>query len=207
MEAAVASGAPVLSSEDALDVERTLAPAISDLTLAEFDITATAKHICRGFRRVGLQFPDELLPHAEAVFEALQSAVAQHWSSAEPVAELFVLADTTFDGFQVDFVSAQHLGADMLVHYGPADLQAHGPMEVRFVFCRRPIDASALAAAYAASFEPTRRVLVVFSLAYACCSSSSSSSSSSGSSGSSGSRGSRSRSSSSSSSGSGRRQW
>ena len=108
MEAAVASGAPVLSSEDALDVERSLAPPITDLTLAEFDITATAKHICRGFRRVGLQFPDELLPHAEAVFEALQSAVAQHWSSAEPVAELFVLADTTFDGFQVDFVSAQY---------------------------------------------------------------------------------------------------
>ena len=108
MVAAVASGAPVLSSEDALDVERSLAPPITDLTLAEFDITATAKHICRGFRRVGLQFPDELLPHAEAVFEALQSAVAQHWSSAEPVAELFVLADTTFDGFQVDFVSAQY---------------------------------------------------------------------------------------------------
>ena len=173
MEASVASGAPVLSSEDALDVERSLAQRvlISDLTLAEFDITATAEHICRGFRRVALQFPDELLPHAEAVFEALQSAVAEHWSSGEPVPELFVLADTSFDGFQVDFVSAQHLGADMLVHYGPADLQAHGPMEVRFVFCRRPIDASALAAAYAASFEPTRRVLVVFSLAYACSSS------------------------------------
>ena len=169
MEASVASGAPVLSSEDALDVERSLAQrvSISDLTLAEFDIAATAEHICRGFRRVALQFPDELLPHAEAVFEALQSAVAEHWSSAEPAPELFVLADTSFDGFQVDFVAAQHLGADMLVHYGPADLQAHGPMEVRFVFCRRPIDASALAAAYAASFEPTRRVLVVFSLAYA----------------------------------------
>ena len=161
-----ALGAPVLSSEDALDVDRSLAPPISDLTLAEFDIVATAKHICRGFRRVALQFPDELLPHAEAVFEALKSAVVESWSAAEPVAELFVLADTTFDGFQVDFVSAQHLGADMLVHYGPADLQAHGPMEVRFVFCRQSIDASALAAAYAVSFEPEQRVIVVFSLAY-----------------------------------------
>ena len=165
----MATSAPVLSSdvgalEDILD--RSLAPQISDLTIAEFDVDGTAEHICRGFRRVALQFPDQLLPHAEGVYEALKKAVAQRWSLEATQPVLFVLADTTFDGFQVDFVSAQHLGADMLVHYGPADLQAHGPMEVRFVFCRRPIAVPALAAAYADAFEPERRVLVVFSLAY-----------------------------------------
>ena len=166
----MASAAPVLSNE--IDVERTLATSrdgnASELTLADFDIEGTAEHICRGFRRVALQFPDELLHHAESIVAALTDAVRQRRTDtpASPPPELFVLADTSFDGFQVDFVAAQHLEADMLVHYGPADLQAQGPMAVRFVFGRRHIDARALTAAFADAFAPTRRVLLVFALAY-----------------------------------------
>ena len=168
----MANTAPVLSSND-IDVDRTLATSrdasASQLTIADFDIDGTAEHICRGFCRVALQLPDELLHHAESIVAALTDAIRQRRadaSASSPPPELFVLADTSFDGFQVDFVAAQHLEADMVVHYGPADLQAQGPMAVRFVFGRRHIDPRALTAAFADAFAPSSRVLLVFALAY-----------------------------------------
>ena len=125
---------------------------------AHMDIDATAQHIRRGFSRVALQFPDEFLSLAPGVLRALELALVG--SSAE----LFVMADTSFDGFQIDYVAAQHLGADLIVHYGPADLEAEGPIEVRFVFGELPLAVSSLESAYAAQFEAGQRVLVVFGL-------------------------------------------
>ena len=131
---------------------------------ADLDLDGTAGHIARGgFGKVALQFPDRMLPLASRAEAALQRRLRAlgHASAA-----LFVLADTSFDGHQVDFVAAQHLGAELVVHYGPVDLEAEGPLEVRFVLGRRPLGVGALAAAYAAAFAPDRRVLVVLGLPY-----------------------------------------
>lgn len=125
---------------------------------ADMDVNATAEHIVRGgYRRVALQFPDAELAHAEQVFQQLQAAVralearrdAESANDGVPsdesptgAAELFVLADTSFDGYQLDFVAAQHVCADLVIHYGDADLEAEGPIDARFVFGRRTVDAS-----------------------------------------------------------------
>ncbi len=173
------------SSDAEAVLSRSIAPAASDgLTLAQLDIEPTARHIARGYTRVALQFPDELLTHAPAVLWALERALgeitpdatdasaraptdAPASSSSAPTAELFVLADTSFDGYQVDYVAAQHLCADLIVHYGPVDLESEGPIDVRFVFGARPISVPHLARAYAATFTPDARVLVVFAHAWA----------------------------------------
>ena len=173
------------SSDAEAVLSRSIAPAASDgLTLAQLDIEATARHIARGYTRVALQFPDELLMHAPAVLWALERALgeitpdttdasaraptdAPASSSSAPTAELFVLADTSFDGYQVDYVAAQHLCADLIVHYGPVDLESEGPIDVRFVFGARSISVPHLARAYAAAFTPDVRVVVVFAHAWA----------------------------------------
>jgi len=138
-------------------------------SLSDMDIAGTSEHIVRGgFKRVALQFPDEELGVAEAVLHALQAALTrlEALAAVEEPAELFVLADTSFDGFQLDFVAAQHVNADLIVHYGDADLEAEGPIASRFVFGRRPISAASLAASVRKHFDSSRRVLIVPSLPY-----------------------------------------
>ena len=146
-----------------------LAREVQQLThVEEFDLdtTATAAHIRRGgHQRVALQFPDELLSHAGPAVEGLRAALGS--DGHEGAVDIFVLGDTTFDGFQVDFVTAQHLEADLVVHYGPVDLEAEGPLPVRFILGHRPLDIAAAAAAIAVAVDGDRRMLVVPSLPYA----------------------------------------
>jgi diphthamide biosynthesis protein 2 len=133
---------------------------------ASWDIAGTAAHIRRGFRRVALQFPDALLGLAPDVMHALEAEL-RVGGEGEPPAELFVLADTSFDGYQLDFVAAQHVAADLLVHYGPADLNAHGPIEARYVFGDEPLDVGGVAAVIAAKFPADQPLVVVPALRFA----------------------------------------
>lgn len=169
--------ASAFSSSEAEVLERTIdAPSsVASGGPFELEIDATANHILkRGYRRISLQFPDALLQHASAAVAGLRAALAQQ----QPAVEIFVLGDTSFDGFQVDFVSAQHLAADFVVHYGPVDLEAEGPLPVRFVLGRRPLNVHSLSAAVRANVaaassaaadgdSDSRRLLVVPSLPYA----------------------------------------
>ena len=153
----------VFSSDEARAISLEIAK--SEHATFDLDVEATAAHIRRGnHRRVALQFPDTLLTHASAAVSGLQQALDGAG------VELFVLGDTSFDGFQVDFVAAQHFDADFIVHYGPVDLEARGPLPVRFVFGRRALDIAHFSTAIAPVLgggETARRVLVVPSLPYA----------------------------------------
>ena len=153
----------VFSSDEARAISLEIAK--SEHATFDLDVEATAAHIRRGnHRRVALQFPDTLLTHASSAVSGLQQALDGAG------VELFVLGDTSFDGFQVDFVAAQHFDADFIVHYGPVDLEARGPLPVRFVFGRRALDIAHFSTAIAPVLgggEAARRVLVVPSLPYA----------------------------------------
>ena len=87
------------------------------------------------FRRVALQFPDSLLREAPEVLWTLQARVrkltagagdgsAEEGSVGAAVAVavapplIFVTGDTSYGSCCVDEVSAQHLQADAIVHYG-----------------------------------------------------------------------------------------
>ena len=158
------SGASAFSSNEAAVIERSLDTNNISAASSSFDldIAATAAHIRRlKVHRIALQFPDGLLSHASAAVAALSAELA-----SEDGLQIFVLGDTSFDGFQVDYVAAQHLGAEMLVHYGPVDLEAEGPLPVRFVLGRQSLDVNALAAACSTIFGGGGRVLVVPSLPY-----------------------------------------
>lgn len=75
-----------------------------------FTISSTAAFIdSHRARRVALQFPDDCLAHAVAVAEALERRCG---------CRCFVLADTSYGSCCVDEVAAQHVDADVLVHFG-----------------------------------------------------------------------------------------
>lgn len=110
-----------------------------------FEVEATADHLrALGCTRVALQFPDDLVPQAQAVHMALVEELGSQAMS------MVVLADSTFDGSQVDFAAAERAGVDLIVHYGGGQLDVSGPIAVYLVFPRKPIDVAAVAAAIAA---------------------------------------------------------
>jgi len=103
-----------------------------------FDIERTIAAVRElGAKRVALQFPDELLGRSADVVAALRD------KCDEMGAQVFVLADTTFGSYDVDEVAAQHVNADLIVHYGQASLLRYVPhhkqsdliRKKKFFFC------------------------------------------------------------------------
>nr|XP_020638896.1 2-(3-amino-3-carboxypropyl)histidine synthase subunit 2 isoform X1 [Pogona vitticeps]XP_020638897.1 2-(3-amino-3-carboxypropyl)histidine synthase subunit 2 isoform X1 [Pogona vitticeps]XP_020638899.1 2-(3-amino-3-carboxypropyl)histidine synthase subunit 2 isoform X1 [Pogona vitticeps] len=83
-----------------------------------------------GFAKIALQFPDELLPDSADVATRLESATG---------AKMYILGDTSYGSCCVDEVAAQHVGAEAVIHYGPACLSpCHKP--VLHVFGHEPLD-------------------------------------------------------------------
>lgn len=104
-----------------------------------FQINKTVDFIAKGrFERVALQFPDALLREAPEVVWTLQARVHKleaeqrrggsgaSENAKEPL--IFITGDTSYGSCCVDEVSAQHLKADAIVHYGTSDL---APFEER----------------------------------------------------------------------------
>lgn len=83
------------------------------------------------FKRVALQFPDELLFDASAIISILEKNTS---------AKLFVLGDTSYGSCCVDEVAAEHLDADSIIHYGRACLSPTRRLPVMYVFGQKSID-------------------------------------------------------------------
>ncbi|NXM29459.1 DPH2 synthase, partial [Oxyruncus cristatus] len=112
-----------------------------------------------GFRKVALQFPDELLADAVAVAARMEAATG---------AEMFVLGDTTYGSCCVDEVAAEHAGAEAVLHYGPACLSPCGKLPVLHVFGQQPLDVGRCAEAFRELYpERQSRVVVLSDVVYA----------------------------------------
>ncbi|KAK4377820.1 hypothetical protein RND71_004116 [Anisodus tanguticus] len=90
-----------------------------------YEIDRVAEFICaRAFRRVALQFPDELLKDSTrivaALHEKLRSFNQLHTGSNGDAKDvrLYVMADTMYGNCCVDEVGASHANADCVIHYG-----------------------------------------------------------------------------------------
>ncbi|KAI7520812.1 hypothetical protein KC331_g20051, partial [Hortaea werneckii] len=157
----MATSAPVLSTpaEHILEEETPIVAPTSRLSseqlYLQYEIKRTVSEIREGrWKRIALQFPDEMLVDAPRVFESLRdglkeereqksaagnqtavngvtdavssvslekSEVQQNEDHArnEDVEEtLCILADTSYGACCVDEVAAEHVDADVVVHYG-----------------------------------------------------------------------------------------
>ena len=82
--------------------------------------------------------------------------------------KVFILADTSYAACCVDEVAAEHVAADVLVHYGRACLSPTSRLPVVYVFTLNALSLSAAVAGFAATY-PDRgaRVLLVADVTYA----------------------------------------
>uniref|UniRef100_A0A915J9Y0 2-(3-amino-3-carboxypropyl)histidine synthase subunit 2 n=1 Tax=Romanomermis culicivorax TaxID=13658 RepID=A0A915J9Y0_ROMCU len=93
-----------------------------------FENQETADWIsANGFKRVALQFPDELLYASSQVSFALEKRLG-----FKP----YILADTSYGSCCVDDVAAQHVKADCIIHYGDACMSKteRGCVPVKYIF-------------------------------------------------------------------------
>ncbi|KAG8802380.1 Diphthamide biosynthesis protein 2, partial [Serendipita sp. 399] len=112
-----------------------------DVGIDEFyEIDATVAQIQQHhFRRIALQFPDEMLRDSVAVYLALGSRLK---ATSYFDCNLFVLADTSYGSCCTDEVAAQHVNADVVIHYGHACLSATTRLPTIYIYGKRRIDMS-----------------------------------------------------------------
>ncbi|KAG2124801.1 putative diphthamide synthesis protein-domain-containing protein [Suillus clintonianus] len=128
------------SGEDAITrtIELNIDSSTQDIAQSDFleiyEIERTVTAIVEGdFKRTALQFPDELLRHSVPIYRLLKSKAGEGH-------DIYVLADTSYGSCCVDEVAAQHVDADLIVHYGHACLSQPSRLPVIYVFGKKPID-------------------------------------------------------------------
>ncbi|THH32708.1 hypothetical protein EUX98_g1435 [Antrodiella citrinella] len=143
----------------------------SDLSDSEFleyfEIERTVREITKGgYKRIALQFPDELLHDSVPIYRSLKGRLP-----SDSGCELYVLADTSYGSCCVDEVAAQHVDANAMVHYGHACMSQTSRLPVIYVFGRKEIDAEDCATQLAACLNTAERqydtVLLKSDVAYA----------------------------------------
>ncbi|KAL4261821.1 2-(3-amino-3-carboxypropyl)histidine synthase subunit 2 [Pleurotus pulmonarius] len=104
-----------------------------------FELSWTISQIKEGdSKRIALQFPDELLQYSVPIFQTLKRDL-------RPGQEVYILADTSYGSCCVDEVAAQHVDADLIVHYGHACMSHPCRLPVIYVFGRQYLDIEACA--------------------------------------------------------------
>ena len=130
-----------------------------------YEIERTIAEIKKGkWSRVALQFPDEMLPDASKIFEFLQTGLRRslskepyrHTSSKrnsvesveppeddfqdQPEVRPYILADTSYGACCVDEIASEHVGADVVVHYGRSCLSPTARLPVIYVFTEQTLE-------------------------------------------------------------------
>ncbi|EIW77988.1 diphthamide biosynthesis protein [Coniophora puteana RWD-64-598 SS2] len=128
------SGAEVIARSLEVDIDHTADQLSADEFSTFYEIERTAQAILNGgFSQIALQFPDELLHDSVPIFRLLKQRVG-------PGRDLYVLADTSYGSCCVDEVAAQHVDADLMVHYGHACMSQTYRLPVIYVFGKKLID-------------------------------------------------------------------
>ena len=190
---------PVLSTSDSIDLVEPNFHLASQLqqhstredVLTKYEIDRTVAEIRRGrWRRVALQFSDELLVDAPTVYEALRTGLAAHdppgasstcqsktrtrnqeavktaaeCTSLEPHSSemrLYILGDTSYGACCVDEIAAEHVDADVVVHYGRACLSPTARLPVIYVFTVQPLAIDSVVGAFQRIFHDIRKQVVL----------------------------------------------
>ncbi|KAG7162947.1 2-(3-amino-3-carboxypropyl)histidine synthase subunit 2-like [Homarus americanus] len=105
-----------------------------------------------GYRKVGLQFPDELLGEAAGVCQTITLQLGFN---------VFILGDTTYGSCCVDEVAAEHIGADAVIHFGRTCLSPSRRLPVLYIFTRIKVNIPAVVSSLDAAIEDRTKGLIL----------------------------------------------
>ena len=159
-------------------------PTLLDTT---YEIPRTIEEIKRGgWKRIALQFPDCMLPDAPRVAETLQRGLwvqkpEQDQEALDGVEGLriddprdeggkkdkgkkervYILADTSYGACCVDEIAAEHVDADVVVHYGRACLSPTARLPVIHVFTIQELDLNWVVEKFKETFRDKKEKVVL----------------------------------------------
>ncbi|KAG0670896.1 Diphthamide biosynthesis protein 2 [Maudiozyma exigua] len=94
------------------------------------------------FNRMTFQFPDSLVMDSSFVIKIVEKKLNE--SDPDNKRRLWVLADTAYSACCVDEVAAEHVNADLVVHFGDACLNAIQKLPVVYSFGKPHLNIDAL---------------------------------------------------------------
>lgn len=166
------ASAPVLSTPDDHILEvpaqtETKSTLSHDALRTTYEIPRTAAEVREGgWKRVALQFPDHMLVDAPRVVEVLE----QELESTEGAAKdwrVCILADTSYSACCVDEIAAEHMNADVVVHYGRTCLSPTSRLPVIYVYTSHELDHDAVVGQFTKEFgDKEARVVIMADLTY-----------------------------------------
>lgn len=121
-----------------------------------FSTTGDDDYACR----VALQFPDELLVDAPDVCWAMERALPNNNYL------VFILGDTTFGSCCPDEVSALHLNANVLIHYGHACLSPAASLPVLYSFGRTDVSINVDTILQQVAMDSVENMLLLYQVRY-----------------------------------------
>lgn len=130
-------------------------PALSENALeATYEIRRTATEIRQGgWTNIALQFPDCMLVDAPGVAQFLSEKL-KFGDGFDPKArKIHILADTSYSACCVDEVAAEHVSADVVVHYGRACLSPTSRLPVIYVYTCPELDHQSVIREFASVFS------------------------------------------------------
>ncbi|PHH52833.1 Diphthamide biosynthesis protein 2 [Ceratocystis fimbriata CBS 114723] len=122
---------------------------------------SAAEVVAGGWARIGLQFPDHMLCDAPAVVQELEAEIATLRSQKQDNGDksethkqprIYVLADTSYSACCVDEIAAEHVNAEVVIHYGRSCLSPTSRLPVIYVFTRYLLNLDNAVAAFEAVF-------------------------------------------------------
>ncbi|KAF2423392.1 diphthamide biosynthesis protein [Tothia fuscella] len=213
---------PVLSTPEShvfedptLTVEVSSLPRLSDEQIAiTYEIERTVREIREGgWRRVALQFPDEMLVDAVRVYGGLRGGLRMrrgrkrshsgaqqvngegeykglekdmttvgnglekgvnglslengHGGDLEEEVKLCILADTSYGACCVDEIAADHVDAEVVVHYGRSCLSPTARLPVIYVFTEKSLDIDSTVDAFKTTYpKKDEKVVLMADIPY-----------------------------------------
>lgn len=174
------ASAPVLSTPDDHILE-VPAESIARSTLSAdalkttYEIERTASELRAGnWLRIALQFPDHMLVDAPRVVELLSDTFTKGDEAETTTGEdgvrsrkVHILADTSYSACCVDEIAAEHVDADVVVHYGRTCLSPTSRLPALYVYTRHHLDHALAAEEFRKEFpEKSARVIVMADLTH-----------------------------------------
>ncbi|RAL62209.1 hypothetical protein DID88_002693 [Monilinia fructigena] len=170
-------------------------PRLSDEELYDaYEISRTVREIQEGgWRKIALQFSDGMLGDAPRVFEELENRLRKSPSdsstsklpnnedssletdfsipSANTAASslqyrLFILADTSYGSCCVDEIAAEHVDAQVVIHYGRACLSPTARLPVIYVFTSRPLKLESVVQAFENTYNKDDKIVIMADITY-----------------------------------------
>lgn len=171
-------------------------PRLSDEQVTiTYEIERTVKEIrASRWKRIALQFPDQMLADGPRVSSQLsrglaaasktqnhanEAQLAKEQDLAESLAtttlsdakeeeeKLFILGDTSYGACCVDEVAAEHVDADVVVHYGRSCLSPPSRLPVIYVFTERPLNIDCVSTTFTESYpEKDAKVILMADIPY-----------------------------------------